>query len=313
MSEGLKLTVYFGERQRTGGRFLADALLDVFGRHEVQASVLLRGIEGFGLKHHLRTDRLLTLSEDLPLMAVAVDTRARIDGLIGEVEALERHGLVTLEPAQLNAGAAFEGETKLTVYLGRQERIDGVPAFVAVCDLLRRHGVDGATVLLGVDGTVRGTRRRARFFARNADVPVMVVAVGAAERIATALPDLGDRVVTLEPVRVCKRDGRLLAPPAAEGELQELAVYASEHAELVRRLRAGGAQGVTCVRGIWGFHGDHVPHGDRLLQLRRRAPVMTIVVDAPERIAGAFAIADELTARTGLITVETLEHIGSAR
>jgi len=171
VSEGLKLTVYFGERQRTGGRFLADALLDVFGRHEVQASVLLRGIEGFGLKHHLRTDRLLTLSEDLPLMAVAVDTRARIEGLIGEVEALERHGLVTLEPAQLAAGAELEGEAKLTVYLGRQERIDGVPAFVAVCDLLRRHGVDGATVLLGVDGTARGIRRRARFFARNADVP----------------------------------------------------------------------------------------------------------------------------------------------
>ena len=37
---------------------------------------MLRGAEGFGLKHHLRTDRLLTLSEDLPLVSVAVDTRA---------------------------------------------------------------------------------------------------------------------------------------------------------------------------------------------------------------------------------------------
>jgi PII-like signaling protein len=268
--------------------------------------VLLRGIEGFGLKHHLRTDRLLTLSEDLPVMAVAVDTRARIEGLLGEVDALERHGLVTLEPAQLEPGAELAGETKLTVHLGRQERIDGMPAFVAVCELLRRHGVDGATVLLGVDGTARGIRRRARFFARNADVPVMVVAVGPAERIATVLPELGDRVFTLEPVSVCKRAGRLLAPPAAEGELQELTVYASEHAELVRRLRAGGAQGVTCVRGIWGFHGDHAPHGDRLLQLRRRVPVMTIVVDTPERIASSFAIADELTARAGLVTTELL-------
>lgn len=306
MSASLKLTVYFGERQRTGGRFLADALLDVFGRHEVQASVLLRGIEGFGLKHHLRTDRLLTLSEDLPLMAVAVDTRERIEGLIAEVESLERHGLVTLEPAQPAAGAELAGETKLTVHLGRQERIDGAPAFVAVCDLLRRHGVDGATVLLGVDGTSGGVRRRARFFARNADVPVMVIAVGAAERIAAALPELGHRVVTLEPVSVCKRDGRLLAAPPADGELQELTVYASEHAELVRRLRAGGARGVTCVRGIWGFHGDHAPHGDRLFQLRRRVPVMTIVVDTPERIAEAFAIADELTPRTGLVTSELL-------
>ena len=28
---------------------MADALLDIYGRHEVEASVLLRGVEGFGL------------------------------------------------------------------------------------------------------------------------------------------------------------------------------------------------------------------------------------------------------------------------
>jgi len=30
---------------------------------EIAASILLRGTEGFGLKHHLRTDRSLTLSD----------------------------------------------------------------------------------------------------------------------------------------------------------------------------------------------------------------------------------------------------------
>ena len=71
----IKLTSYFSERQRTGGRFVADALLDLYGQHQISASILLRGTEGFGLKHHLRTDRSLTLSEDLPLIAVAVDHR----------------------------------------------------------------------------------------------------------------------------------------------------------------------------------------------------------------------------------------------
>ena len=50
----LKLTTYFGERQRTEDDFVADALLDLYGRQEVEISVLLRGAEGFGLKHHLR-------------------------------------------------------------------------------------------------------------------------------------------------------------------------------------------------------------------------------------------------------------------
>ena len=32
----LKLTTYFGERDRAGDRFLADALLDIYARHRLQ-------------------------------------------------------------------------------------------------------------------------------------------------------------------------------------------------------------------------------------------------------------------------------------
>ena len=101
MTEYQKLTTYFGERQRNGGAFVADALLELYGRHEIAASILLRGTEGFGLKHHLRTDRSLSLSEDLPLVAVAVDTRPRIEAVLGPALALNHTGLVTLEGARL--------------------------------------------------------------------------------------------------------------------------------------------------------------------------------------------------------------------
>jgi PII-like signaling protein len=78
------------------------------------------------------------------------------------------------------------------------------------------------------------------------------------------------------------------------------------HVELVRRLRAAGAAGATTVRGIWGFHGDHPPHGDRLLQVARRVGVLTTVVDEPGRIAGLFGIVDELTRERGLVTSEAV-------
>ena len=73
---------------------------------------------------------------------------------------------------------------------------------------------------------------------------------------------------------------------------------------LLRRLRRAGAAGATCLRGIWGYHGDHAPHGDSLWQLRRRAGVVTVIVDTPDRIGEWFAIADELTAGAGLVTGE---------
>jgi PII-like signaling protein len=331
----LKLTTYFAEHDKTGRRFLADALLDCYGRHQLATSVLLRGTEGFGSRQHLQTQRLLTLSEDLPMVSVAVDTRQRIEQALAEVAALTSHGLVTLERARLLTGPVGEVRlpeglaeaTKLTVYVGRGARVGSRPAFVAVVDLLYRHRVDGATVLLGVDGTAHGVRERARFFGHNASVPLMIISVGAGAAIATALPELGamlDRpLVTLERIWVCKRGGQLLADPeplpdadpAGLGVWQKLMVYAGEEAEhgghplyveLARRLLQAGAAGATCLRGVWGYHGDHAPHGDRLLALRRRVPVLTVVVDTPARIRRWFAIVDELTDESGLVTCETV-------
>lgn len=337
----LKLTSYFGERSRTEHQFVADALLDIYGRSEVATSVMLRGIAGFGLKHHLRTDLSLTLSEDLPLTAIAVDTRPKIEDLIDDVTRIKDSGVVTLERARLlqdeigpvTLPEELHEATKLTVYLGRQQRVYGMPAFQAICDLFHRKGLDGATVLLGVDGTAHGRRERARFFDRNADVPLMVIAVGSGERISQVLPELGGLLrrplITLERVRVCKRDGTLYERPHALPEVddhgrnlwQKLMVYTSEstlherqpiHRALVERLRRSNvARGATSVRGVWGFHGDHRPHGDRFFQLHRRVPVTTTIVDTPEHIAACFDIVDEVTRERGLVTTEMVPALAS--
>jgi PII-like signaling protein len=352
--DAVKLTSYFGERRRVADDgFAADALLDLYGRHQVATSILLRGAEGFGAQRHQRTDMSLSLSEDLPLIAVAVDSRTRIEPLAARTAQLTGTGLVTLERARLlrddidaadvEAVALREGaheETKLTIYLGRQERVDRVPAFVAVCDLLHRRGVAGATALLGVDGTAHGQRERASFFSRNTGTPMMVIAVGSGASIRRVLPELGGLLrrplLTLERIRICKRDGKLLCPPAGPPGRTDpadpntggtaavqpglplwhkLMVYTSEaalhdgqpvHRAIVCRLRAAGISGATTQRGVWGFHGDHAPHGDRLLQLGRHVPAVTIVIDSPERIAAAFTVIDELTAEHGLVTSEII-------
>ena len=144
---------------------------------------MLRGIEGFGHHHSAHTELLLTLSEDLPVVSVAVDTPERIEALMPQVLGLKRRGLVTLErarplggPLQGDRGSLLPDDlreqAKLTVFLGRRQRVGGQPAFVAACELLHRHGVHGATVLLGVDGTRDGVahaRAAARSQRRRAD------------------------------------------------------------------------------------------------------------------------------------------------
>ncbi len=327
----LKLTAYFDERQRTGKRFVAEAMLDLFAERQVATSVMLRGIASFGLRKVVRSDQSLTLSEDPPVAIAAVDTEATITALLDDAVAMTTQGLLTLERARLVTDPARtplpDGDAvKLTVYVGRRRRVDGAPAFYAVCDLLHRHHFDGASVLLGVDGTAHGERRRAHFFARNVDVPMMIIAVGSTAQVRAVLPGLteilGEPLATVERVQVCKRDGQLLARPPvlpavdADGRQvrQKLMVFTSEatrhdgapvHRALVRRLlESGAASGATVLRGIWGFHGDHKPHGDKLIQFGRQVPVISIVVDTPDRIARSFDIIDQVTGGHGLVTCE---------
>lgn len=329
-TECLRLTAYLGERQRSNSRFATDEILDLFARRGVASSVLLRGIAGFGARHVLRTDQSLSLSEDPPVVVAAVDTPEVINTLASDVTAFMPRGLLTLEPATLldspsvETAMADDDFVRLTVSLGRNRRIDGVPAFKVVCNLLYRNKFAGATAFLGVDGTAHGQRRRAHFVGRNLDVPLAIIAMGTAGQVRAVMPDLHavlDRpLVTIEAMQLCKRDGTLLNPPKSHSphpsRWQRLTVHTSEatrhdglpiHRALVRRLRESRtASGATVLRGVWGFHEDRAPHGDRLIQFGRRVPVMTLIVDTAANIGRSFEIVDELTSQDGLVTCQDI-------
>ena len=329
----LKLTAYIAERERDGSRFLADSLFDLFAQRRVTTSVMLRGISGFGHQRFIRSDESLTLSEDPSAAIAAVDTPRTISALADDVISMTRSGLITLERARLLDGATaavalpdIDDAVKLTVYAGRNRRVNGTPVYKAVCGLLHRNGLDGVSVFLGVDGTSHGDRRRAHFMGRNIDVPLMIIAIGSAERVQKSVADLKsvlDRpLMTVERVRLCKSDGHLVAEPPSLPDAdehghplwQKLMVFTSEadrddgvpiHRALVRKLwESGTASGATVLRGVWGFQGDRKPHGDRLFQYGRQVPVMTVIVDTPGSIAASFQIVDDLTAGRGLVTCE---------
>ena len=163
--EYLKLTAYFAERLRSGDRFLADALLDLYGESSVATSVVLRGIASFGPHHELRSDQSLSASEDSPIAIAAVDRADKIAPLADRAVEMTTRDRDARARARLLVGpdaSARPDTVKLTVYVGRQDRISGQPAHHAVCEVLHSHGFAGASVFLGVDGTKHGQRQRAR-------------------------------------------------------------------------------------------------------------------------------------------------------
>ena len=286
---------------------------------------MLRGIAGLGPANIARSDRSLSLSEDSPVSIAAVDTPDRISSLAGDVAAMIDRGMITVQRGHVGQGPtpALRGDVRLSLYLGRRQRIAGAPGYVAVCDALHRLGFTAAEVLLGVDGTVAGQRRTARFFSRNAEVPLVVVGVGSGARAATALDELRalvrEPLFTVEPVLVCKSRGEALAVPGdvtGPEPFRRLTVRTAEdthhegrpiHRALIQRLKDyGHSSGATVLRGIWGFHGGEDPHGDRFPQLTRHVPVSTVIVGTAANITDIYPIVDELTGRDGLVMCEAV-------
>ena len=184
-------------------------------------------------------------------------------------------------------------------------------------------------MLLGVDGTVHGRRERAQFFGRNADVPVMVLAVGAGQQIAAVLPELDGMLVrpllTLERVRICKRDGDAAQPAAAPARprtsrawplWQKIMIFTSEDATHHGPAdppgdHPGAAPGAApAVRRRCAASGAFTARAGRTAIARSSSagtcPTLTVVIDTPDRIAASFPIIDELTGDRGLVTSELI-------
>jgi PII-like signaling protein len=299
---------HFGERDRDGDGPLEAAAMDACARHGVRAAALMRGVEGFGAKQRLRTDRLLSLSEDTPLVAVAAGDAGTIEALADEIRAMAGEGLMVVGGPRDGGGS---GRVKVTIWGPRTGRTS--PHLEAVA-ALKRHGAESATVLLGVDGVLEGERRRARFLAGNRGVPAMTVGVGTRAAIEAALAEVGGagHLVTVEGVAPYSDIDRVLRHSEADDAVRvtlvtsEVASRGSHPAylEFIHQLRRGGAAGATAQRGVWGFRGEEEPHGDRVLALRRDVPMVVEVVDAPERASRWLELAQEVGCEGDVVYVQ---------
>jgi PII-like signaling protein len=328
----LKLSAYFGESLSAGSDLACDALMARLARHDLACTVLLRGVEGYGINRRIHAERFPDVSTDLPLLAMAVGPRQRVLDALDDVDAAVPRGLVTFETATLATGAdvAEAGfpdrpgrAAKLTIYCRAGERANGGrPAYREAVELLGATGATGAIVLRGVDGTIHGRRGRARLFGGNGGSPVVIISVGPADRLRGSLPHLAevldDPIVTLEGIAQVKHDGEQLEPLSAplrgrDGDdvWQTIRVYTRRtshfrgrplYSELTRRLRMAGAAGATTILGDWGFSSDERPHGDRLGRIASHRPTYTVYIDRPDKVAEVWPLVDEVTGEHGIVT-----------
>lgn len=93
----LRLTVYIGENDQAHHRPLYSEIIHRAHAAGLAGASAFRGLEGYGASSHIHTTRLLSLSEDLPIAVVVVDTEERVRAFLPQLDELVTEGLVMLD------------------------------------------------------------------------------------------------------------------------------------------------------------------------------------------------------------------------
>jgi len=99
--ERVLMRIHIGESDKFNGRPLYQELVELFRRQQFAGATVFRGIMGFGASSRVHTDRFLELSTDLPIVVECVETQARIDAILPEIDRMIGGGLITLEKANV--------------------------------------------------------------------------------------------------------------------------------------------------------------------------------------------------------------------
>lgn len=96
-----RLTVFIGEADRHGHTPLATEIVQRAHRAGMAGATVFRGVEGYGASNHIHTTRILSLSDDLPVAVVIVDTEERIQAFVAELDELVTGGLIILDDVEV--------------------------------------------------------------------------------------------------------------------------------------------------------------------------------------------------------------------
>lgn len=97
----LRLTVFVGEHDTWHHKPLYSEIVHRAHAAGLAGASVFHGIEGYGASSLIHTSRLLSLSEDLPVAIVIVDTEERVRAFLPQLDELVSEGLVTIDDCEV--------------------------------------------------------------------------------------------------------------------------------------------------------------------------------------------------------------------
>lgn len=96
-----RLTIFVGETDQWHHKPVYTEIVHRAHAAGLAGASVLRGIEGYGASQHVHTTRILSLSEDLPVAVIIVDTAERIAAFLPSLDELITEGLVIIDDVEV--------------------------------------------------------------------------------------------------------------------------------------------------------------------------------------------------------------------
>jgi PII-like signaling protein len=206
-----KVSIYVGQDHQYHGESVYAAILEFLFYHKVAGASVTRGIAGFGADHHMHTDRILVLTENLPMKVEFIETPEKVEELLPKLHEMVGTGLIEIQdttivkPSESSKQAEHqeatpplkrEGKAKLMrIFIGENDKWNGKPLHKALIECMRTNDIAGVTVYQGILGY--GANRRIHKDSAlhlSHDRPIMLSVVDTEERLRAFLPLLDDLV-----------------------------------------------------------------------------------------------------------------------
>src|SRR6202041_1067137 len=91
------MRIHIGESDKWHGKPLHGAIVELLRKDRFSGVTVLRGVAGYGSSSVYHTDKLLRLSQDLPIVLEVIEFSERIEKILPRLDEMEEGGLITLE------------------------------------------------------------------------------------------------------------------------------------------------------------------------------------------------------------------------
>jgi PII-like signaling protein len=95
------MRIHIGESDRWHGKPLYEAIIELLRRDNFSGVTVLRGVGGYGSSSIYHTEKILRLSQDLPIVIEVIEYTERIETILPRLDEMIGGGLVTLEKVRV--------------------------------------------------------------------------------------------------------------------------------------------------------------------------------------------------------------------